>query len=94
MNISFILYYVLIFIAMTALLYVAYWLIFRTSKNFRLQRFMLLCILGLSLLMPFNPVKIKLPAINLNIEKTFFKPAEQAVEMQTETDTQDGLPEP
>lgn len=94
MNTTFILYYGVIFTAMTALLFAAYRLIFRKKENFKLQRFMLLSILGLSLLMPFNPIKITLPAVNLNIEKTFFEPVDQAVEMKTGTDAKDGLSEP
>ncbi|HHT22921.1 MAG TPA: M56 family metallopeptidase [Bacteroidales bacterium] len=88
MNTSFILYYVLIFTAMTTLLFVAYRLIFSNAENFKLQRIMLLSILGLSLLMPFNPIKITMPAISLNIEKTFFNSVKQAVELETVAETE------
>lgn len=94
MNTSFIIYYGLIFTAMTSLLFTAYRLIFRNTKNFKLQRFMLLSILGVSLLMPFNPVKISLPTVNLNIEKTISSFTERAVEVKTGMDKENGFSEP
>ena len=93
MNTPFILYYGLIFTAMTALLFLAYQLIFRKTENFKLQRFMLLSILGVSLLMPFNPVKITLPAVNLDIEKTISSFTEKAVEVDNGAIPKDGFSE-
>ena len=93
MNTSFILYYGLIFAVMTALLFLAYQLIFRKTENFKLQRFMLLSILGVSLLMPFNPVKITLPAVNLDIEKTISSFTEKAVEVDNGAIPKDGFSE-
>lgn len=86
MSTPFILYYGLISTAMTGILFVVYRLIFKRTENFKLQRFMLLSILGVSLLMPFNPVKISLPTVNLNIEKSILKPPAQAIEVKTTTE--------